>query len=153
MAHLKAVATHGKSQDRLHWKKTLIRKMYEKGHGEQEILNLFRFIDWIIKLPEGLETEIQAVVDEYEEAKQMRYVTSIERLAEKRGREEGREEAIRENIARILQLRFGLDTDILNHLSKDLTLIEDEEELKQLLDHALEAATLVDCQTHLKMPA
>ena len=66
---------------RLYWKKVLVKGLYDHGYAEQEVIDLFRFIDWVMKLPEDLEKEIQAVVDEFEEAKQMRYVTSIERIA------------------------------------------------------------------------
>jgi hypothetical protein len=54
MAHLKAQETRRNSQQRKTWKLTLIRKLYERGYERREILNLFRFIDWVMILPKGL---------------------------------------------------------------------------------------------------
>ena len=162
MAHLKAIATHGRVRDRLQWKKTLIRRMYEKGHSEQEVLDLFRFIDWIMKLPEEFEKEIQEVVDEFEEAKQMRYVTSIERLAQKRGREQGleqgleqgtkvgRQQAQREMILHILRFRFQPDPETTDSLLASLKLIEKEALLQRLIDRSLEATALAEFVATLK---
>ena len=162
MAHLKAIATHGRVRDRLQWKKTLIRRMYEKGHSEQEVLDLFRFIDWIMKLPEEFEKEIQEVVDEFEEAKQMRYVTSIERLAQKRGREQGleqgleqgtkvgRQQAQREMILHILRFRFQPDPETTDSLLASLKLIEEEALLQRLIDRSLEATALSEFVANLK---
>ncbi|MFH0726378.1 MAG: hypothetical protein V2B19_08535 [Pseudomonadota bacterium] len=33
----------------------MIKTLYEKGFPRKDILNLFRFIDWMMKLPDDLE--------------------------------------------------------------------------------------------------
>jgi len=59
--------------------------LYEKGYSKKEVLNLFRFIDWVLILPEELEELFHDELTEYEKEKNMPYITSIERIGEKRG--------------------------------------------------------------------
>jgi hypothetical protein len=52
------------------------------------------FIDWIIRLPEALDSELRQELIAYEEKNQMPYVMSFERMAEKRGEERGEANAL-----------------------------------------------------------
>ena len=56
MAHLKAKETRQDSEVRKRWKLYLTKQLYEKGYQREDIINLFHFIDWVMKLPEELET-------------------------------------------------------------------------------------------------
>lgn len=49
----------------------LVRLMYDRGYSRADILELFRIIDWMIRLPEVLEREFLAEVYAIEEAKKM----------------------------------------------------------------------------------
>ncbi|MFZ1238315.1 MAG: cytosolic protein [Anaerolineae bacterium] len=98
MAHLKAQETRRDDEQRKLWKITLIRRLYERGYKREDVLNLFRFIDWVLVLPETVENEIWRVVTEMEEAQHMTYITSIERIGMKRGYETGRLEGKQEGI-------------------------------------------------------
>jgi hypothetical protein len=80
MAHLKTKETRNDSVARKEWKFKLTRSLYEQGYEQQDILNLFRFIDWILELPEGLKQSFRNELEEYERERQMPYVTSIERM-------------------------------------------------------------------------
>ncbi|MCP3993602.1 MAG: transposase, partial [bacterium] len=51
MSHLKARATHGDDPGRLRWKIRLVRQLYRGGWQRRDVLELFRFIDWVMKLP------------------------------------------------------------------------------------------------------
>ncbi|WP_206208962.1 hypothetical protein, partial [Vogesella mureinivorans] len=102
MAHLKTKATHRNPQSRLEWKLSLVRRLYEREYSREDIVKLFRFIDWVMMLPEELAQGFKAVVKSYEEANRMRYVTSIERLA----KQEGMVENARENAIAVLETRF-----------------------------------------------
>ena len=88
MAHLKAQKLK-KPSERMSWKLILIKMLYERGYERQEIIKLFRFIDWLISLPVELEPEFRQELDKLQEEKAMPYVTSIERLAKEEGRQEG----------------------------------------------------------------
>ncbi len=104
MAHLKTKATHRNPESRLHWKLSLTRRLFERGYSREDILGLFRFLDWVMVLPKELAHSFIQEVRSYEEVQKMRYVTSIERLA----KEEGILETNRENVIKILQTRFGV---------------------------------------------
>ena len=36
-------------------KLNLAKRLYRKGYDRQAVINLLRFIDWLVNLPEGLE--------------------------------------------------------------------------------------------------
>lgn len=55
MAHLKTMETRPNPEQRKVWKLSLIRGLYERGLDRQDIVNLYRFIDWLMQLPKGLE--------------------------------------------------------------------------------------------------
>ena len=56
-AHLTAQSTKGKAsqQRRRELKYGLTTILYERGWREQEIIDLYRFIDWVLTLPPDLE--------------------------------------------------------------------------------------------------
>ena len=81
MAHLKAQRSRRDGQERKTWKLSLVKRLYEQGFQRQDILDLFQFIDWILVLPKALEADFRQELAQYEEEKQMPYITSIERRA------------------------------------------------------------------------
>lgn len=81
MTHLKTKETRQDAQARKDWKFRLTRRLYEQGYERQDILNLFRFIDWLMELPEGLKQTFRAELEQYEQEQHMPYVTSIEQMA------------------------------------------------------------------------
>ncbi|MEY4518376.1 MAG: hypothetical protein RLZZ499_975, partial [Cyanobacteriota bacterium] len=88
MAHLKAEELKGKAQERKNWKFLLVQGLYEKGYNEYQIKDLFRFIDWIMVLPERLSNSFWNDLKAYEQAKNMTYITSVEEIGIKKGKEE-----------------------------------------------------------------
>lgn len=46
IAHLQAQATRQNPEDRLNWKLRLAKGLYERGYDREDILELFRFVDW-----------------------------------------------------------------------------------------------------------
>jgi len=67
MAHLKAQETRGEQQERKRWKLSLIRRLYQKGYEREQIVNLFKFIDWVMQLPQELEKEFWQEVNQLQE--------------------------------------------------------------------------------------
>lgn len=59
MAHLQAQATRRHPMTRLQAKVQLIRHLYTQGLTRQQILDLFRFLDWVLTLPEALEQQFR----------------------------------------------------------------------------------------------
>jgi vacuolar-type H+-ATPase subunit F/Vma7 len=139
MAHLKAKATRRDKFSRLQWKLRLVRGLYERGYERQDILELFRFIDWVMRLPEDLEDRFDEEISRYQEEQQMPYITSIERRAMARGELQGRLETAREAVIEVLETRFEVVpqsmVEVINELN-DLSV------LKSLLRQAATIASL-----------
>ena len=92
MAHLKTKETRNDAEARKEWKFRLTRRLYEQGYERQDILNLFRFLDWMMELPEGLKQVFRAELKQFEQERQMPYVTSIEQMGIEKGRQETQSE-------------------------------------------------------------
>lgn len=115
MAHLKTKATRHDLQSRLAWKLALVKRLYEKGYGREDILELFRFIDWLLALPITLEQQFTQQLSDYEASMSTPYITSIERLGIEKGRQQGLEQGLEQGIlqgerqllVRQARLRFG----------------------------------------------
>ena len=103
MAHLKTQDTKHEPQERKTWKFRLTTMLYDRGYGEQDILELYNFLDWMMHLPEDVEKAFQVELEEFEEARKMKYVTTIERMAETRGKALGSKSMI----LRFSSHRFG----------------------------------------------
>ncbi len=76
-------------QQRKYWKFRLTRMLYERGYEKQDIIDLYCFIDWLLVLPEDLEEEFVRELCEFEKEKIMQYVSSIERIGFKKGKQQG----------------------------------------------------------------
>lgn len=103
MAHLKMQETGKKFADRKAWKFSLIRRLYELGLEEQDIRNLYRFIDWVMILPKELEAEFWEEYKQFEQELTMSYITTGERI----GYERGQQEQAQTLVLRLLQKRVG----------------------------------------------
>lgn len=89
-AHLLTRQTRKDNQARYQAKRKLVRLLYERNWERQRILDLFGLIDWMMKLPAELSQQLWYEIETIEEQHNMRYVTSIERLATQRGFDKGR---------------------------------------------------------------
>jgi hypothetical protein len=132
LAHLKARQTHGDPAGRHAWKVRLVRNLYERGFSPKDVRELFRVIDWMMELPPALVNVFWQEMDKIQEEKRMPYVTSIERLALRRGMCRG--------IESLLRVRFG-DEGL--QLMPEIREIHEEEKLEEILQ-ALETAASLD---------
>jgi hypothetical protein len=107
LAHLTALATRRDPQDRRAAKLALVKSLYERGWSGDDIRKLFRFIDWIMDLPDELKKSFWQEFHEYEEEKKMPYITSVERIGIEKGLEIGRQEGRRE----MLTEAIGIDVE------------------------------------------
>ncbi|MGI2903324.1 hypothetical protein [Tolypothrix sp. VBCCA 56010] len=108
--------------------------MFERGYDREYILGLFRFIDWVMVLPEELANNFKTELRSYEEVNRMRYVTSIERLAKAEGIEQGILQTSRENLIEVLETRFGL---VPSSIVEVVNQIQESAVLKMLLKRAI----------------
>ena len=143
MAHLKTRATQGNPGDRLQWKLTLAKSLYQRGYSRQDIVDLFRLINWMMTLPEELEQSFTIEITDYEEDKKMPYITPLERFAKERGRAEGLTQGMiekgRESTLEILETRFD---SLPASLVETINQINNEEVLKILHKRAITIASL-----------
>ena len=132
LAHLQMQATRRNDADRYGAKLRLIRLAYQRGYERKTILELLRFIDWVLALPEDLEQQLQIEVSQFEE-EPMPYVTSWERMGEKRGiqrgLEMGRLEQARDFVIQLLEARFE---EVPNQIRELIEGIQDQDELARL---------------------
>jgi hypothetical protein len=65
-AHLHSQATRRRFTQRLESKLQLVRRLYERGYARDDVLELFRFLDWVLTLPPALEARFRTAVIELE---------------------------------------------------------------------------------------
>ncbi|MGB0383598.1 MAG: hypothetical protein ACPGWR_02130 [Ardenticatenaceae bacterium] len=147
-AHLHTKYTKNKPQQRYKIKWQLTRNLYERGYSKKDVLNLFRFIDWVMTLPKELTQQFKEQVAEHEEEQKMRYITSIERLGMEKGMELGiqqgmqqgmQQEAVqsaREHVLDALQTRFQ-NVSLPQSMVQTVNTISDRALLKKLHRHAI----------------
>lgn len=129
LAQVKAMQTRTAMRRRRVWKTTLVRLGYERAYTKRTILDLFSFVDWVMVLPGELEREFNIEHNQFEEARSMKYVTSIERRGRAEGRVEGQADALRNATLEFLEARFG---EIPYELREELQTLRTESVLKRL---------------------
>ena len=75
-------------------KLSLIKSLYERGYGREDIVQLFRLIDWFIGLPQSEEERLWSEIQTLEEEGKMPYITSVERIGISKGLQQGIEQGI-----------------------------------------------------------
>lgn len=149
--YLKTLETIGNDRERFSWKKRFLMELYRSGMNRETILGVYKFIDWVMELPEELEERILDETHETEEEKTMSVLTTAEKRGHKKGLEQGLEQGIREGIypaiADLLEIKFSVP---------GLALMD---EVKQVSDIGMlnkirlafkNAATLAEAQDALK---
>jgi flagellar biosynthesis/type III secretory pathway protein FliH len=103
MAHLKELETKGKVDERLFWKVTLVKRLYEKGYSKEDVLLLYKFIDWLVSLPEELAERFHEEIKKYEEVRKVAYITTAERIGMKKGFEQGLQQGMQQGLQQGIQ--------------------------------------------------
>jgi len=103
-------------------KSELFKECLKAKYPSKQIRALMRFIDWLIRLPEGLEKKLFQEISKLEEGHKMAYVTTWERMGIKKGVEIGVEKGVekekkktREMLKKLLQ--NGVSPDLLKDSS------------------------------------
>lgn len=146
MTHLKILETKRNVENRKAWKFSLTRALYDKGYERQQILDLYRFIDWIMILPEPIEREFWRELQAFEEERKVTYVTNAERFGFERGIQTGRQEGELALILRQLTRRFDRLPESLQSQIEALSLSQ----LESLGDALLDFTSLADLQEWLR---
>ena len=155
-AHILTQQTRKNQQQRYQAKLSLIRLLYQRQWDKQRIIDLFFVLDWLMRLPDGLEKQIWQAIETIEEDKKMRYVSSVERFGIEKGvlqgRIEGRQEGRQEGrlqgrqegelrvLKKLLERRFGTLTTSLQEQLNNAT----EADLDRWTEAVLSARTVDD---------
>ncbi|MDZ8227977.1 DUF4351 domain-containing protein [Nostoc sp. ChiVER01] len=153
MAHLKTQQTTKQLGERKTWKFSLIRRLYEQGLQERDIRNLYRFIDWVMILPKGLEAEFWQEFKQFEQERTMSYITTGERIGYERGKQEGQQEQAQTLVLRLLQKRVGELPQQVREQIQGLSLKQLEALGEALLDFSAITDLLNWLQTHQTVSA
>ncbi len=92
LAHLKTLETKKDSDSRRYWKVRLTKELYRRGLAKDDIVKLYRFIDWLMVLPDNLERIFHREITEFEEEQKMQYITTAERIGMEKGWQKGQED-------------------------------------------------------------
>ena len=153
MAHLKEMETKGRVDERLFWKITLVKRLYEKGYSKEDVLLLYKFIDWLVSLPEELAERFHEEIKKYEEVRKVAYITTAEKIGMKKGFEQGIQQGLQQGVQRGLlkaielglKLKFGVeglriypeikkieDVDVLEAISEAIETAQSIEDIRKI---------------------
>lgn len=149
-AYLKTLETEGNVQDRYTWKKRFLLELYQHGMKRETILAIYKFIDWIMRLPDDLETTLYEETKAIEETTAMPYITTAERIGQKKGVEQGIAQGIEKSLptvhqalATIIKIKFG---EAGRNLSERVNQVRSLDALQQLMAQLEGAQNLSDAE-------
>ena len=107
MVHLKALELKGRHRDRerLGWKVQLVKLLEERNLSTARTGFLYEFIDAIVQIPEDLEEEFYFETTNKEQ--NMPFITTVERVVERRALAQGRRTQALAMVLRPLKKRLG----------------------------------------------
>jgi hypothetical protein len=138
LAHLKALQTRRSPNARMKAKLELIRLLRERKEMRRDVIDLMRFIDWELILPQNMEQELKETIRRENKEMGKPYISSWERMAI--------QETLRANIIEILKIRFG---DLPKGIAEILDEIIDAEALRELHRQAVKCESLDAFAEHL----
>jgi hypothetical protein len=113
-----------------------LKPIYDLGYSRDTIIDLFRFIDWLMRLPDDLEQQVWQALQQYEAEHHMTYITGVERIGMRKGRLEG----LLDGIALALEIKFGPAADA---LMPEIRVINDLTTIQAIYDR-IKVATTTD---------
>jgi len=142
LAYLKTLESEGNITERYRWKKQFLLRLYDLGFKRETLFAIYRFIEWMMELPDELEDQLYYEIKETEEEKKMTYITIAERKGIQKGIEKGKIEGLQQAILAVLEVKFGeaglayadfvKKIDKLDRLEELLRKIEKSESVEQL---------------------
>ncbi len=96
----------------------LTRRLYDMGLGKADIRELYRLVDWLVRLPDDLEAQFHEKLYEFENERNMPYVTSAERFGIEKGLQQGIEKGLQQGIEKGLQQ--GIEKGLQQGIEKGL---------------------------------
>jgi hypothetical protein len=106
-AHLRLLETARDPQQRLQWKLVLTKMLYERGYTRREIVDLYKFLDWLIFLPQDFQQAYKTEMYRFEEGRKMPYLSLIEREGIAKGLQQGMQQTSERFVLRYLTKEIG----------------------------------------------
>jgi hypothetical protein len=138
LAHLKTQETRQDPFARKDWKIRIVKGLYERGWSAGDVRQLWRFIDWMMDLPKGLEEQVRQEIHQYEEEEKMPYIDSATRW----GMEQGLREGLLAGIEPLLRIKFPVDASRLMAEIRQITAVEKLREIPAAVETAVTADEL-----------
>jgi hypothetical protein len=117
------------------WKWNLTRLLYEKGYNRKQITDLYKVIDAMMALSEELQLSFEEKLATYQEQRKMPLLTNIER----RTIEKTEKKTRKQDIIKLLQMRFSNTPEI---LVENINKIDDISLLEQFLVSTISVSSL-----------
>lgn len=128
----------------------LTKELYNRNYSKEQIIRLYRFIDYVLRLPEPKALQFNKEMELFEEARTMPYISTTERMAREegllqgirqgisegieQGRTRGQLEKAREAVLEVLEVRFG---NVPFRVKEEVIRCNDLDRLNKALRHAL----------------
>jgi flagellar biosynthesis/type III secretory pathway protein FliH len=77
--------------------------LLSKGYSREEVVNLFRFVDQMMALPDSLQQEFKTELIRQRELGQMPFVSRIEEMAKEEGLQQGIQQGLQQGIQQGIQ--------------------------------------------------
>jgi hypothetical protein len=98
MAHLQTAQTSGDPAARFAAKWRLTRLLYERHWNKQRVVDLYKVVDWLMRLPPELEHELQERIGRLEKERGMAWISSAERIGMEKGLKQGLKEGLEKGL-------------------------------------------------------
>jgi len=128
MVHWQTIKTAKNKKKRVNKKLKLIKHLYKKGFSKQDIINLMRFLDWVMIIPKEVEPLFNEQLEKFEKEKKMYYITQMQRPSYEKGIKEGASKMLSRQIAKKFDSQVRRESPRLRNLRSD-DLMELAEEL------------------------
>ncbi len=130
-AHLAALRTRHDLEARYTQRVALVRRLYEEGFSQKDVVFIHGLIDRLMILPRPLMIRFRQELFTIEKDKNMPYVDTLTRMSLQEGRQKGRQEGsltqARESVIEALEIRFG---EVSNDLRERINALDNLRALK-----------------------
>ena len=152
--HILTQQTRKNDAQRYEAKYALVKILYQRQWDKQRVIDLFKVIDWMMRLPKALEQQLWCEIQVLEEKEQMQYVTSVERIGIEKGIEKGMEIGMEKGMLKgeLKGVLKGEQKILRRQLERRFQTLPDwaieriakasEAELEQWLDNILDATSI-----------
>ena len=129
--HLAALRTRNDLEARYTQRVALVRRLYEEGFSQKDVVFIHGLIDRLMILPRPLMVRFRQELFTIEKDKNMPYVDTLTRMSLQEGRQKGRQEGsltqARESVIEALEIRFG---EVSNDLRERINALDNLRALK-----------------------